>query len=255
MNLRLSFAITVYLNADILLFDEVFSVGDYNFQQKCISKLLELNSEGKTIIVVTHNFKMIEYSKKTIILDEGKIIDYTDTSNVIRDNKYYFSILYQAPAYKSDFGEMSSNDKCIKLLTTEIYNAKDKSTKLCMNDELEIHTEFELLKGDKKYEIAYVIFQHGVSVLSVNSTNCSDRKNLFSSKGRYKAAIRIPGNLFNAGLFSLSIYFFTGDNHVVLMKKDTFFFPIEKGENMPEGKNSYLGPFQPLVEWNVSYEI
>src|SRR5947208_13665822 len=54
MYMRLGFAVATHLDPDILLLDEVFSVGDEAFQRKCFVKILELRERGRTIVVVSH---------------------------------------------------------------------------------------------------------------------------------------------------------------------------------------------------------
>lgn len=60
MYLRLGFSIAVHSSADILLIDEILAVGDEGFQGKCIEKIKELHRMGKTIIIVSHNIKLME---------------------------------------------------------------------------------------------------------------------------------------------------------------------------------------------------
>ena len=57
MFMRLAFAVAINVNADILLVDEILSVGDEHFQNKCIEKMLQLKNEGKTMVFVTHSMQ------------------------------------------------------------------------------------------------------------------------------------------------------------------------------------------------------
>ena len=53
MYMRLAFSVAINVDADILLIDEILSVGDEHFQKKCIEKLLELKNQGRTLVFVT----------------------------------------------------------------------------------------------------------------------------------------------------------------------------------------------------------
>ena len=53
--MRLAFAVAINVDADILLVDEILSVGDQHFQEKCINKMKQLKQEGKTMVFVTHS--------------------------------------------------------------------------------------------------------------------------------------------------------------------------------------------------------
>ena len=55
MYMRLAFSVAINVDADILLIDEILSVGDEHFQTKCFDKLHELKAQGKTIVFVTHS--------------------------------------------------------------------------------------------------------------------------------------------------------------------------------------------------------
>lgn len=74
MQARLGFSVAVNVDADILLIDEVLSVGDVNFQKKCLSRLDELSNSGVTIIFVTHNPYSIErICERALYLKDGRI--------------------------------------------------------------------------------------------------------------------------------------------------------------------------------------
>jgi len=74
MFMRLAFSVAVSLNPDILMIDEVLSVGDASFQQKSFEKLLSFKKENKTIILVTHDLDQVErLCNRAIFLKDGKI--------------------------------------------------------------------------------------------------------------------------------------------------------------------------------------
>lgn len=74
MYMRLAFSVAINVDADILLIDEILSVGDQNFQRKCISKLQEICKSGTTIVIVSHSLGQIEkLCSRSIWIDDGKI--------------------------------------------------------------------------------------------------------------------------------------------------------------------------------------
>ena len=75
MKLRLGFSIAVYSNPDILVLDEVMSVGDQNFRNKSFAKIKKFYNEGKTIILTSHWENYIsENCNRVIWIDKGKIV-------------------------------------------------------------------------------------------------------------------------------------------------------------------------------------
>ena len=74
MYMRLAFAVAINVNADILLVDEILSVGDEHFQNKCIEKMLELKKEGKTMVFVTHSMESVrKLCSRAVWLYNGNI--------------------------------------------------------------------------------------------------------------------------------------------------------------------------------------
>ena len=84
MQVRLAFSVAIHANRDILLMDEVLAVGDMNFQQKCLEKFEEYKSQGKTIVLVSHDTGAIEkYCDRAMLIRDGKISAIGDTKRVV----------------------------------------------------------------------------------------------------------------------------------------------------------------------------
>lgn len=84
MYMRLAFSVAINVDADILLVDEILSVGDQHFQEKCLNKMKELKSEGKTMVFVTHSLGSArELCDRAIWLCNGEIKLDGETNKVI----------------------------------------------------------------------------------------------------------------------------------------------------------------------------
>ena len=74
MYMRLGFAIAAHIDADILLLDEVYAVGDEQFQRKCFGKIFEFKQRGGTIVFVSHDAAAVErLCDRAILLREGQV--------------------------------------------------------------------------------------------------------------------------------------------------------------------------------------
>ena len=74
MYMRLAFSVAINVDADILLIDEILSVGDEHFQNKCYNKMRELKEQGKTMVFVTHSLDTVKkLCDRSVWLCDGKI--------------------------------------------------------------------------------------------------------------------------------------------------------------------------------------
>ena len=75
MYMRLAFAVAVHVDPDVLLVDEVLAVGDEPFQRKCMDRIREFQSEGRTIILVSHSLGQVgELCDRAIVLNHGSVV-------------------------------------------------------------------------------------------------------------------------------------------------------------------------------------
>lgn len=85
MYMRLAFAVAAHLEPEILIVDEVLAVGDAAFQKKCLGKMGEVASAGRTVLFVSHQIAMIEtLCNRGILLEKGQIASMGPTAEVVR---------------------------------------------------------------------------------------------------------------------------------------------------------------------------
>lgn len=91
---KLAFAITAILETDIMLIDEVLSVGDIKFRKKSYNKMKELiNDENRTVIIVSHSSKTLkELCNRVIWLNDGVIEDIGDPVKVVNEYEEYMQV-------------------------------------------------------------------------------------------------------------------------------------------------------------------
>jgi homopolymeric O-antigen transport system ATP-binding protein len=75
MRMRLAFSVAAHLDPDILILDEVLAVGDLSFQRKCLERMGELTSSGRTLLFVSHSMEAVNrFCERVIWLDLGEIV-------------------------------------------------------------------------------------------------------------------------------------------------------------------------------------
>ncbi|MGV3152760.1 ABC transporter ATP-binding protein [Sarcina ventriculi] len=85
---RLAFAVAININPDILIVDEILSVGDIKFQVKCMEKFEKFKKQGKTILYVSHSLATVKkFCNRVIWIDEGKVVE--DGNPVMVVEKYF----------------------------------------------------------------------------------------------------------------------------------------------------------------------
>lgn len=89
MYARLGFSIATSVNPDILILDEILSVGDFKFQEKCENRIKTMINKGTTVILVSHSIEQIQkLCNRGLILEKGKNIK---SGNVDEICEFYYS--------------------------------------------------------------------------------------------------------------------------------------------------------------------
>ena len=92
MKVRVMFSTAMSMNPDLLLVDEVISVGDIAFRQKSYDAFLSFKEKNKTIIFVSHNLSVVEkICDEVIMIDKGKIIEIGEPAKVIKTYENFFN--------------------------------------------------------------------------------------------------------------------------------------------------------------------
>lgn len=95
MSVRLAFAVAAHLEPEVLIIDEVLAVGDAEFQSKCLGKMEDVASSGRTVLFVSHNMAAVEaLCSKALLLNHGQIVSHGSVTTAI--NEYLARGTYSA---------------------------------------------------------------------------------------------------------------------------------------------------------------
>jgi lipopolysaccharide transport system ATP-binding protein len=98
MYVRLAFAVAAHLDPEILVVDEVLSVGDAAFQRKCMGKMSDVTQEGRTVLLVTHNMPaVLNICSKGLLLSGGRVSVLGDASDCVRQYVNELTQVRQTP--------------------------------------------------------------------------------------------------------------------------------------------------------------
>src|SRR3954466_11029209 len=85
MYVRLAFAVAAHLEPEILIIDEVLAVGDAEFQKRCLTRISEVVSDGRTVLFVSHNAHIVRrLCRRAILLEQGEMVADGTADDVIR---------------------------------------------------------------------------------------------------------------------------------------------------------------------------
>ena len=169
---RLAFACAINVDPDILIVDEVLSVGDMAFQLKCFKKFEEFKNKGKTILFVTHGIgEVLKNCTRTIILSSGKKIFDGEVKEGVE--KYKKMIVGISPEEKDEFSKKIKKDY-------KKNNSKD-----------EVKGEWRKQFNENPNVIDYgngeaEVIDYGVFDIKGNPTNIIDNENEIVLKSKIK---------------------------------------------------------------------
>jgi lipopolysaccharide transport system ATP-binding protein len=85
MRVRLGFAVAAHLEPEILIIDEVLTVGDAEFQKKCLGKMQTVATEGRTVLFVSHNMAAVRsLCSRACFLEEGTMVAIGETDHIVQ---------------------------------------------------------------------------------------------------------------------------------------------------------------------------
>ncbi len=246
MQLRLAFAVAAFLEAEILVVDEVLAVGDAEFQKKCLGKMEEVTkSEGRTVLFVSHNMSAVkQICEKSILIEKGRLSFFSDTVSTLSK--------YMESNTKNGFsGSINLNKNIIKKI--EMKCDEMLSDTFYAGCDFTIDVYFES-KDKLEFPVLGVLFkdEYNQPVLAMNNKHY--RNNLVTkevSSGIFR--MNMPFFPFFSGNYTIDLYFGNQYRDIEILKDVAAFMVEQKGIKggieIPDSKlNKFLVQ---KVNWSI----
>lgn len=248
MYVRLAFAVAAHLEPEILIVDEVLSVGDAEFQKKCLGKMQDVaTGEGRTVLMVSHNMIAIQsLCQRVVFLERGRLKNAGPAGSVIAS--YLSESMKSNQASIWDDPATAPGNSILRLRRISISDGNDPGcTLLTMQSEIRIETEYTVEATDDLLHITYhLLNDQGIIVLT------SGNKPRVHPAGTYRVAFKIPGDLLNSGGYFLKLVIVRNEGTPIYERENVASFNVEdtaQRETAHMGREP--GIVQPILEWRT----
>jgi lipopolysaccharide transport system ATP-binding protein len=206
MYVRLAFAVAAHLEPEILIVDEVLAVGDAEFQKKCLGKMKDVSSQGRTVLFVSHNMSaVLSLCGKAILLDSGKCTGYDSTESIV--GKYLKS-------GKTSNGELYSHKmprkgQKLKIISLKITDQSGTpSSEFDLRNEIFLQIDYEILIEGKGYNLAFELISATYGNIFTSSLIDSEPEKFLNKHyktGAYRTTIKLPTHFMRGGEYIIKV--------------------------------------------------
>lgn len=248
MYVRLGFAVAAHLETEILFVDEVLAVGDQAFQEKCLGKMKNVATGGRTVLFVSHNLVAVQALCQHVIwLDKGSVKAEGRPNNVI--SRYLESIRGTQMERFHENPQSAPGNEVLRLRRASAKALPESAnSKITIRTPIQLEFEFWILNNDTRLNFAVQLHNaYGVSVLA---TGLLDGHSY--PAGLVRLSAQIPGDLLNTGVYRIEFLVLDPVEMPVWTCPDLLTFEVVDSLEL---RGSFLGEWpgavRPHIPWTV----
>jgi lipopolysaccharide transport system ATP-binding protein len=260
MYVRLAFSVAAHLEPEILIMDEVLAVGDAAFQQKCLDKMREIRSQGRTIFFVSHNLPaVVRLCKRAVLLEGGRVTAEGRPQEVV--NRYLNSSWKAGAERTWRAGVDAPGDSVARLRRVRIRDERgETAAAFDVRSPVLIEVTYEVLEEGHALTPAVELYnEEGTEIFSTHDVGEEWRRRP-RARGIYTSAVRVPGNLLAEGSLIAHVSVMSHFPSTIMHARQTnvVAFQVVDEQGGPSARGDYIGPIpgvvHPLLEWTTRAE-
>ncbi len=258
MSVRLAFAVAAQLEPEILLVDEVLSVGDAEFQRRCLGRMEELSNSGRTLLFVSHNMEAVsQLCTRAIQITNGEIVNDGPAGDVVA--RYLQTVGGTGSSITWDDPDTAPGDDLVRLRSARVVG-EDGSTA----DAVDVRKPVGIEIGFRVSHLADSAIFPKIKVMdrqghpAFNAMDTSPRWQDPTEPGDYLATAWIPPNLLNEGYTSVEVAVVSTGGSTLYPRASVFDAVSFHVQDPGEGDSArgiftgeWKGVVRPLLEWTT----
>jgi lipopolysaccharide transport system ATP-binding protein len=257
MFVRLAFAVAALLEPEILIIDEVLSVGDASFQKKSLAAIHDSVRRGTTCVMVSHQLSSItSLCQRAILIQSGRVTADGTPEQVV--TQYLRTARGEGGQVTWANRDSAPGNDLVRLESVRILQppATGPTADVEIGKEIRIEIDYErLTAGDELVATLTLKDQAGVTVLmssSAMTARLTGAPTVAQHTGKYRATCIVPAHLLNDGRYSVTVQVGRGVNQPYATAEDAVAFDVhDTGELRALYPGSWPGVVRPRLSWTA----
>jgi lipopolysaccharide transport system ATP-binding protein len=209
MYVRLAFAVAAHLEPDILIVDEVLAVGDVEFQKKCLGKMQDVATGGRTVLFVSHNMAAISrLCQKGLFMRQGRVVTQGSVEAVVA--QYLQSASGEKSMYTPQPGQKQPGNDFIRLNSVSVQDINGFAGPVFGGGEtLVVEVVYEILKSTRGLRVGFYLHSADGTIVfnGIDTDALAEERDSQRSQqpGQFRSWCQIPAGFLNRGQYTLTV--------------------------------------------------
>ncbi len=250
MYVRLAFAVAAHLDPEILIVDEVLAVGDAAFQKKCLGKMSEVSTAGRTVLFVSHNMVAVQsLCEQALWLSHGNVARFGPTPEVV--SAYLSGNTCSTHERRwdrsGDAPENAPGNAQVRVMSVVLRPQTAANDPIATSTPIDIECEFLCETVGLELNVAINVFdQQGTCAFA------SDSPTTMSTGGRIRSVCTIPGNLLNDGVYRVDLMLVRDASQQVAAVEQALQFEVVDSQRTGNWFGKWPGIVRPRLDWQLT---
>ena len=256
MYMRLAFAVAAHLEPEILIVDEVLAVGDSAFQEKCLRKMGDVATEGRTVLFVSHNMPAVKaLCQRAVWLSEGRVAEIGPAGDVV---DHYL----RQTVRRADRGDVEKliaglpDDALFRLRDVRLRQHGQETSLVANGAPASLEVRFDVKKTTLGLQVWAQLYDSDGVLLFETIHNADSEAPPLMEAGSYTATMLLPPNLLAARQYQFHVGASLHNVRLITPQPVRIHFDVQHTGIVNRAYGSYhpVGRLAPHLDWRVERE-
>ncbi len=254
MYMRLAFAIAAHLEPEILVVDEVLAVGDAAFQTKCLRKMNDVATHGRTVLFVSHNMPAVKaLCQKAVWLQEGRVVEIGASELVVNRYLQETTSLAGLDEVARRIAELPP-DPVFRLLDVAVIQAGKRTSNVLNGNEVDIEITYEVLEAKHGLHVSVALYDLEGTFILESLHNGTELGLPLVMPGRYRSRTILPADFLAARPYEIRVGAAIHFDRTILRSPIRLTIDVQASGVVNRAYTGYAtsARLAPLLEWETT---